>query len=162
MPEKNIDNAYLNLLPGLSRLSVLMSHGVTLFAGVGNVLRSDDGVGVDIAGKIKEKCRIKVLIVEVSIENYIGRINSAGADNIIIIDTVHSGMKPGYCRLLPAGELEDYTTHTHNISLKKISSLFNAPVWILGIQPASVTFGDRMSEPLLKAAGEIADYINCL
>jgi hypothetical protein len=36
------------------------------------------------------------------------------------------------------------TTGTHNISLAKLSELFNMPVYILGIQPADISFGEGM------------------
>ena len=47
-----------------------------LFAGVGNVLRSDDGVGVYIVSAIRSHDNISTIIVETSIENYISKINS--------------------------------------------------------------------------------------
>jgi len=146
-------------LPGLEGLSVLLQK-TALFIGVGNVLRSDDGIGVYIVKGIKEKERIRVINAEVSIENYIGRVNSINPDVIIITDCVHFGKYPGYSQLLPVGKLQDQTTHTHNISLEKVSELFAAPVWVLGVQPASVSFGEVISPPVLKAAEKIINIIN--
>ena len=51
------------------------SHRI-LFIGVGNVLKRDDGVGVLISQGIIESPDLLTLTVEVSIENYIGKINS--------------------------------------------------------------------------------------
>lgn len=131
-----------------------------LFVGVGNVLHSDDGVGVYIAEKIKEREHIRVIKAEVSIENYIGKINSIQAQLLIIIDGVHFGKEPGYCRIMPVEQVLDFTTNTHNLSLKRISELFTAPVWILGIQPASVAFGENISPVIRKTADAILDIIN--
>ena len=138
----------------------MLNTGLSLFVGVGNVLRSDDGIGVYIAQRIRQDDHIRVINVEVSIENYIGKINSVHPDRIIIIDCVHFGQDPGYYELLPVSELQDQTTHTHNISLQKVSELFRAPVWMLGVQPGSVAFGDIISPPLLKTAEEIIGFIN--
>ena len=44
-----------------------------LFAGIGNVLRKDDGVGVYVCSGITGSGSVSGLTVEVSIENYIGK-----------------------------------------------------------------------------------------
>ena len=46
-----------------------------LFVGIGNLLKKDDGVGVYISSGIYNKLNIEALTVEVSLENYIGKIN---------------------------------------------------------------------------------------
>ncbi len=131
-----------------------------LFVGVGNVLHSDDGVGVYIAERIIEQEHIRVIKAEVSIENYIGKINTIPAQLLIIIDGVHFGKDPGYCSIMPVDQVLDFTTNTHNISLKRISEMFVAPVWILGIQPASVAFGEEFSTAVRKTADKILNIIN--
>lgn len=134
--------------------------GKILFAGIGNVLRSDDGVGVFICRKLNPSRYRSVLVVETSIENYIGRINQSGADLLVLVDCVDFGREPGHYSLLPAGELADLTTHTHNISLARISEMFRMPAWILGIQPASTSFGEELSGPVREAAATIIQMIN--
>jgi hydrogenase 3 maturation protease len=131
-----------------------------LFVGIGNVLRSDDGAGVYICRNLKLSRTWSVLIVEISIENYIGKINRSGAGILVLVDCVDFGKEPGYYDLLPAGELLDLTFHTHNISLKKISELFTMPAWILGIQPADTSFGENLSGSVRGAARSIIRMIN--
>ena len=131
-----------------------------LFAGIGNVLRSDDGAGVYICKNLKSSKSYSVLVVETSIENYIGKINQSGADILVFIDCVNFGEDPGYYDLRPAEELLDLTFHTHNISLKKISELFRMPAWILGIQPADTSFGEELSGPVRAAATSIIQMIH--
>jgi hydrogenase maturation protease len=131
-----------------------------LFVGIGNVLKRDDGIGVFISNKIKESTSIKKLTVEVSIENYIGKINSLNPDVLILIDCVDFSKTAGYCELLPAEKVKDFTFNTHNISLKKISELFKMPVFILGIQPQNIGFGEEISEIVLNTAEKIINIIN--
>ena len=131
-----------------------------LFTGIGNVLRSDDGAGVYICQNLKPSASWSVLVVETSIENYIGKINQSGADVLILVDCVDFGKDPGYHDILPVGELLDMTFHTHNISLKKIAELFQMAAWILGIQPADTSFGEKLSLPVKDAAGSIIQMIN--
>ena len=131
-----------------------------LFAGIGNVLKSDDGIGVYISNEIKETDTIQKLTVEVSIENYLGKINSLNPDVLILIDCVDFGKNAGYCELLPAEKVKDFTFNTHNISLRKISELFKMPVFILGIQPQNIGFGEEISEIVLHTAHQIINIIN--
>jgi hydrogenase maturation protease len=146
----------------LDRLRQLLENPAEriLFAGIGNVLRSDDGAGVYICQHLVPSASWSVLIVETSIENYIGKINQCGADVLILVDCVDFGKDPGHCDLLPVEELLDLTFHTHNISLKKIAELFLMQAWILGIQPADTSFGEELSPPVRDAAGSIIQMIN--
>lgn len=131
-----------------------------LFVGIGNVLKSDDGIGVYIVNNIIEKPDTLKLSVEVSIENYIGKINSLKPDVLILVDCVDFGKHAGYNKLLPVEEIRDFTLNTHNISLKRVSELFEMPVLVFGIQPANVEFGDEFSEDILIAADKILKIIN--
>ncbi|MCK4662003.1 MAG: hydrogenase maturation protease [Bacteroidales bacterium] len=131
-----------------------------LFVGIGNVLKTDDGIGVYISNKIKESSSIQKLIVEISIENYLGKINSLNPDVLILVDCVDFGKQAGYYELLPVEKVKDFTMNTHNISLKRISELFKMPVFILGIQPKRIDFGEKISEIVLKTAQYILEIIN--
>ncbi|MFC2104871.1 hydrogenase maturation protease [Bacteroidota bacterium] len=131
-----------------------------LFVGIGNVLKSDDGIGVFISNNITESESTQKLTVEVSIENYIGKINSLKPDVLILVDCVEFGKHAGYYELLPVEKVKDFTVNTHNISLKRISELFNMPTYILGIQPKQVDFGEKISEKVLNTAKKILEIIN--
>ena len=131
-----------------------------LFIGVGNVLKRDDGVGVIISRQIIERQGILSLTVEVSIENYIGKINSLEPDEIVLIDCMELGQLPGSYRLLALSEVEDITFNTHNISLGRLGDFFQYPSYVLGIQPASIEFGDTLSPPVENAVRQIVQEIN--
>jgi hydrogenase 3 maturation protease len=131
-----------------------------LFVGVGNVLKSDDGVGVQISRHIVNRSTIFAITVEVSIENYIGKINSMLPDEIVILDCMDLGASPGTCRLLAIEEVEDLTFSTHNISLGRLRDFFPYPAYVLGIQPLTVAFGDKLSAPVMKTASRIIRQIN--
>lgn len=131
-----------------------------LFVGVGNVLKRDDGVGVYICNSIHYSENIRPLTVEVSIENYIGKINDLNPDLLILIDSMDFSREPGYYELLPIEKVNGYTTNTHNITLDKVSELFNSQVYILGLQPKTIKFGEGLSEELKKAADQVIEEIN--
>ena len=128
-----------------------------LFVGMGNRIKSDDGVGIYITEKLQEKGLENIIIAENGIENYIGKINRLKPGTIIMIDAMDmGGMKPGYYKLVPVNEVINTTSNTHNLSIRTISSfLETGDQWVLGIQPENVSFGLELSEIVKSAAGKI-------
>lgn len=131
-----------------------------LFVGIGNLLKMDDGVGVYISSNIAGTASISSLTVEVSLENYIGKINSLRPDLLVFIDCVDMNSPPGTHKILKINELSDLTFNTHNISLKRISEFFKMPVYLLGIQPEKIHFGENLSYLVKQEADKIIDTIN--
>ncbi len=131
-----------------------------LFVGIGNLLKQDDGAGVYISSRIRETDRLRVLTPEVSIENYIGKINSTDHDLLVLIDCVDMQRPPGSYDLIPVDQVSDLTFNTHNISLKKLSEFFTKELLILAIQPQTIAFGENLSYLVLEACNEIVELIN--
>jgi len=131
-----------------------------LFVGIGNVLKQDDGAGVFISSRIVERDNIGTLTVEVSIENYIGKINSMKPDILVLIDCMDTGSPPGSVVFLPVEEVTDITFNTHNISLRNLAAFFTSEVYILGIQPATIDFGENISDIVRIVAEDIINLIN--
>jgi hydrogenase maturation protease len=139
---------------------LLQKEKSILFVGVGNVLRSDDGVGVYISSRIKNTSVISSLTVEMSIENYIGKINSLNPDILVIIDCTDLKSTSVTHKLLFVKDIEDITFNTHNISFKQLSDFFKMPVYILGIQPEKIGFGENISYLVKNVANKIIKQIN--
>jgi hydrogenase 3 maturation protease len=131
-----------------------------LFVGIGNLLKKDDGVGVYISSGIRKKPNIEVLTVEVSLENYIGKINNLNPDILVLIDCVEMGSVPGTYKLMSISNTDDLTFNTHNISLKRVSDFFSMPVYLLGVQPEKIDFGENLSYLVKEEADKIINIIN--
>jgi len=131
-----------------------------LFVGIGNLLRKDDGAGAYISSAITKKPKRDVLTVEVSLENYIGKISNIDPDILVLIDCVEMGSAPGTCKLMPVSNIEDSTFNTHNISLRRISEFFTMPVYLLGIQPEKIDFGENLTYLVKQQADKIISDIN--
>lgn len=131
-----------------------------LFVGIGNVLRQDDGAGVYISTRIRETENVKVLTPEVSIENYIGKINSTDHDTLVVIDCVDMNRPAGSFDLIPVEQVSDLTFNTHNISLKKLSGFFRNELLILAIQPETIAFGENLSYIVHESCDKIIEFIN--
>ena len=120
----------------------------------------DDGTGVYISNRIKPRETIMSLTAEVSIENYIGKINSINPDILILIDCLDMNLPPGTFKLLALNQIQDLTFNTHNISLRRLSEFFSMQVFILGIQPEKVDFGENISYLVKNVAKKIIKQIN--
>lgn len=131
-----------------------------LFVGIGNLLKKDDGVGAYISSGIFKKAKRDVLTVEVSLENYIGKISNIDPDILVLIDCVEMGSAAGTCKLMSVNKIEDLTFNTHNISLRRISEFFTMPVFLLGIQPEKIDFGENLTYLVKEEADKIISYIN--
>ena len=130
-----------------------------LFVGVGNVLRSDDGVGVFIVSGIEARDHISTLLVEVSIENYINKINSISPDILIIADCLDFNREPGYADIIPVSQINEFTISSHNISLKRVSEFLKMEVHVLGVQPADLRVGENLTPAVREAAEKIIEII---
>ncbi|MCF8304385.1 MAG: hydrogenase maturation protease [Bacteroidales bacterium] len=132
----------------------------TLFVGIGNVLKKDDGAGVYVTRQLEQYKGVRTLTVEVSIENYIGKINSLNPETLVLVDSVDLGREAGYYKLLPLEEIRDVTVNTHNISLNKVAELFEAErILVLGIQPQQLGFGEGLSRAVQSSADEVIRLI---
>ena len=133
-----------------------------LFVGIGNLLKTDDGVGVYISKKIKNRANISSLSAEISIENYIGKINNLEPEILILIDSAEMKSAPGTIKLFSINQIDDLTFNTHSISLKRLSEFFRMPVYILGIQPEKIDLGENLSYLVKNVADKIINQINRL
>lgn len=136
-------------------LNHLKSHlkGKVIILGVGNTLRSDDGVGSILANRIKDKVPFAVLDVGVAPENYLGKVVKEKPDTIVIIDAVDFGGRAGEFRVLEADDIKTtnlFFTHNASISLtiNYLKNNLKADIMILIIQPKIIAFGDKLSSPL--------------
>jgi len=113
--------------------------GKSVFVGIGNPLRGDDGIGPALIDRLKNKIPAPCINTETTPENYIGKITSTISDTIIFIDAMDMGSLPGSYCIVKAEELLESSISTHDIPLRFIVSLIQqhskAECYILGIQP---------------------------
>lgn len=131
-----------------------------LIVGIGNIFRQDDGVGVYISGNINETRHITILNAEVSIENYIGKINSINPDILLMVDCMHMDMPPGGYRIVSLDDISDQTFNTHNISLSRLKDFFSMETFVLGIQPGNISFGEDLTDAVQESARHIIREFN--
>lgn len=130
-----------------------------LFVGIGNILRSDDGIGVYIVNRMDLNQNISKLIVEVSLENYISTINKISPDILVLVDCIDFNEKPGYFCLLPVSDITEKVIHSHHITFARITDFFRMPVFVLGIQPENLKVGEELTDSVKEAGDRL---LSCL
>lgn len=133
-----------------------------LFAGVGNVLRSDDGAGVYIVSQIEPFGKISTILVEASIENYISKINSLAPDILIIADCIDFNREPGHSGLVPIKEIKEFDISSHNISLRRVADHLKMEAYVIGVQPSDLRVGEKLTPVVKNAADSIISVIKDL
>lgn len=153
-----------------------------LIAGMGNVLRGDDGFGVEVAKRLADRQQLAagVRVVEVGIGGiHLVQELMDGFEMLVVIDAVERGSPPGTIHLLSAevpdlsGWTEDargdfladmhYTTPAKALILAKALGVLPPSVFILGGQPAATdAIGIGLSEPMARAVSEAVQTIESL
>jgi hydrogenase maturation protease len=140
-----------------------------LVLGVGNLLLSDEGVGVHVAQRMMTMAMPpEVQVVEGGTDGF-GLVNViTEADRMILIDAVRGGGQPGSIYRF---EIEDcppypdiFKTSVHQISILEVinlSSLIGSTprTTIIGIEPACVEMGMELSPPVAAKIPKIIQMI---
>jgi hydrogenase 3 maturation protease len=146
-------------------LEHLKSHlkGKVTILGIGNTLRSDDGVGSLLANRIKDKVPYIVYDAGPNPENYLGKIIKDGPDNIVIIDAVDFSGNPGEFKVLEGEDLKTvnlFSTHNASIELtiNYLQSQIKVDIIILIIQPKTIAFGDKISPEVSETLTRLEEW----
>jgi hydrogenase 3 maturation protease len=136
------------------------SSGTLLVITVGNLLRSDDGVGPYIAEQAKRpKNGIIILDAGERPEDIVWQAIEVGPGRVVIIDTADFAGEPGEVRAIPEEFMPENPISTHRFPLRVISRLVTedtgARVDFICIQPENVGFGEGLLDTVRSSAEEI-------
>jgi len=135
--------------------------GKVVIVGIGNILRGDDGFGPYLIEKIKDRVPAVCIDAGSAPENYAGKIVKEKPDTIILVDVVHLDLAAGKYEVLKGADIINSGFSTHDMSprmfIKYLESQTKAEVYLLGVQPEGVSFGDEMSDVVKKSLDDIAE-----
>jgi hydrogenase 3 maturation protease len=121
-----------------------------LLLGVGNRSRGDDGVGSYLVKRLQKKINIPWIDAGDVPENFIGSIESSGANFVLVVDAADFGAGPGEIALLEMPQLKEFrvSTHTANLSVlfRVIPKEKRPDALLVAIQPGSTASGRGLSE----------------
>ncbi len=135
------------------RLTSLLKGKVVL-VGIGHSLRGDDGLGPALIGRLKDHVGAVCLDAGSSPENYAGAVIREAPDTVLLIDAVHLKRPAGTWEILEEEEIARSGLSTHDLSPKMFIEYLKvrtrARIYLLGVQPGNLTFGDPISASVQK------------
>lgn len=128
--------------------------------GVGNILLSDEGVGVHVANELmKMKLPPDVTVVEGGTDGFRLLNVITEADRLIVIDAVKGGAQPGSIYRFDINEVRNcppgFKTSVHQIGILEVIDLSGLigkipHTTVIGVEPKSLKMGMELS-PEIKA-----------
>lgn len=139
----------------------------TAIVGIGNLLKSDDGVGMIMAARLKEKLsessEIRTFETGAAPENHLAEIVAFKPEVIYLVDAADFDGEAGDFKLLPSTEVKSQGFSTHSISIslviKFLQSQTKAEIFLLAIQPETLSTGESLSAQVKAGMDEAAIFL---
>jgi hydrogenase maturation protease len=141
----------------------------TVVLGVGNLLFSDEGVGVHVVNKLMEMALPPEVEVIDGAVGGLGLMNVVmGADRLIVIDAVKGGGPPGSIYRLGAEDLttypDVYKMSVHEIGVLEVIRLsglmgHTPKTTVIGVEPKSLETGMELSPEIQSKVPRIIELI---
>lgn len=136
---------------------------------LGNRLRGDDGIGPIVLSALAKKADNRAFnFVEAGSDAFAVLEYLTGRQPNIVIDCANMGLAPGSIRAFKVNKkfipAVDSMISLHGFSFAEIFSMAEslgelAPTTFIGVQPASVAFGQKLSPQVEQAIPQILDLI---
>lgn len=133
-------------------------EGEWVILGVGNLLMSDDGVGIHAVRELLRDPPAGARIMEAGTDFLSALPILEGARRVLILDAVHGQGAPGAIYRLEPGEIElrPETGSAHATSVLEARRFLppGAPwpeITVLGVEPFVLEYGLALSEPVAQA-----------
>jgi len=133
--------------------------------GIGNPLRGDDAVGLEIVKRMKGKVSENVLLVEGETvpENYVKEVVEFDPSHVLMIDATMLNKSPGCVQFVGAEALGGIPVSTHQLPLSLFSSFLSAltetKVGLLGVQPGRAGLEERLSKEVGRTVNHVVEFL---
>ena len=138
--------------------------GAVIIIGMGNRDRADDGVGLELAKRLKKKYPNRVFSEEdKSVEGIVfEQIERKDMETILFIDATDFGGNPGDVKCFKAEDAQRFvpaiSTHKVPITLlMEVVQQHGRKPLLLGIQPESLDFLGSMSPSMMKTLHDLEE-----
>ena len=138
-----------------------------IILGVGNELKSDDGVGPFIIKNMMaeniESDRLLLINAETVPENFTGKIRKENPSHVIIVDACLMGCRPGDIKIVDKDDFTNIGISTHSMSLsyfvKYLEKDTDFKIIFVGIEPETMDWGANPTENVEKTAYDFIKII---
>ena len=140
--------------------------GKTLILGIGNLVLSDDGVGVHVAqamAGMKLPDQVEVLDVGAAFLDIITEVKKASRS--IVVDAMQAGGTPGtiYRTMLNHCVSPTHLDTMHGLDISRMFAMANGrepeDVLVFGVEPAKLSWGMDLSPKVAKAIPFVIEQI---
>ena len=141
-----------------------------LVLGIGNLVMSDDGVGVKVVQQLQREYRFAEN-VEIMDGGTLGLDllqELEGIDHLIVVDAVETGREPGNCVRLAGEELPialETKVSAHQMGLKDLLSVARllghspAEMVLIGVQPGSIEMDTELTPEVAAVLQVLVDNV---
>jgi hydrogenase maturation protease len=133
--------------------------------GIGNPLKGDDAVGLEVVASLRRRVRPGLKTVRLhgatsNPERLISELASKG-ERIVLIDAVEAEKRPGTIVCARLSETKYGFFATHNVPLRLVPGIAEnaADTFVVGIQPDSVGVGEGLSETVKASSEKLVSMI---
>ena len=137
-----------------------------VIAGIGNPIRSDDYVGLNIVEYLKGKLPETVCLLECETvpESYLFEIEEFNPTHVLLIDAAFLGLNPGEASLVDAEKVADFSAvTTHLLPLRVfcdyVKQATGAKIALLLVEPKSMEFGEGLTFEVEAAAKRLTKLL---
>ena len=129
--------------------------------GVGSELRSDDAAGVRVAAAIERLHLPGVSALDggSAPENCTAELRRISPSHLVIVDCAQMGEAPGTVRIIDSSDIGGVSFGTHALPLSVLADYVarevGCRVTVIGIQPATIEFGEGLSPAVSAAVREV-------
>ncbi|WP_455367266.1 hydrogenase 3 maturation endopeptidase HyCI [[Eubacterium] cellulosolvens] len=135
--------------------------------GVGNILRRDDALGIEVIKEVKKRVGKSDMILMIEShttpENYFGLLEQEKPSHILFIDAADAHFNPGTIFLTDIESAEGLAVSTHSIPLSVYSefihTLIKTEILFFGIQPGDISFGEGLTSEVKTGIERAVDIL---
>ena len=140
--------------------------GKVTIAGIGNIIRGDDGLGPKLIELLKARnSKAGLFDCGTAPENYIFPMLTTLCDTLILVDAADIGLEPGLVRVFDVEDIANISFSTHSPSPRLFIDLLkmgkeDLNIFIISVQPKNTSLGAPISEEVLKALNGLTDTLS--
>ncbi len=155
MFDEDIEQALARFLDRAKRIAVL---------GIGNELRTDDGLGPFIIANLQMSSpAIMIENVGSVPEAFASSIAEFRAERVILVDAADMHKSPGHVEIVTRERIGGVAISTHSMPLSLLMMYLEqqtgAKAVLLGIQPKSIAFGEGLTTEIMTVCHKVISFL---
>jgi hydrogenase 3 maturation protease len=141
-------------------------RGKVAIAGIGNIIRGDDGLGPKLIELLRARgVNAGLFDCGTAPENYILPMLRSLCDTLILVDAANMALEPGTAMVMDTDNIANISFSTHSPSPRLFIDLLKTGkedlnVFVLSVQPKCTTLGAPMSEEVLTALRHLTEMLS--